>query len=136
MTSELKTLTWYCCASIGMLLVLALWPFDSEKLLVVMPVASASAPDTHVVIGPQTEDRAAGIKATSDQAVFSLLSGTNAQVLTKLGDQSFIVTASGADTSNIIKQLYQNGAFLVLNAAGLGGCGNTESATSFRRHPV
>lgn len=61
-----------------------------------------------------------------DQRMYQMLAETDAALLGKVGSRSFIVRGSvdGGSAGNavLIQTLYKNGAFLVLNAAGLAGC--------------
>lgn len=121
MTSPLKFVASYVALSLTAIAVLALWPFSSERLLVIMPGSTAHAAEQ--------------IELVSDQRMYSIVTDSGVQLIEKLGRRSFVVTAPDGEGADVIDRLYQNGAFLVLNAAGLGGCGEAESPNGFRRAP-
>lgn len=119
MNSSLKFVICYSGVSLFALVLLALWPFNAERLLVIVPAASAGD---------------GAIVQNQDQQIFGMLSGTKAQLLEKITANSFVVIAPSGDGAALIDTLYEKGAFLVLNAAGLTGCGEPAAPQSFRRN--
>lgn len=119
MQSSLKGVMYYCSISFVAIVGLAAWPFNSDQLLVILP---SQASHSSLV----------GHQGTS-QAIFKTLAGTNATLVEQLTSQSYIVSVSTAADHKIIERLYQNGAFLVLNAAGFAGCGEQKPQQALRR---
>ncbi|UTW58240.1 hypothetical protein KFE96_15650 [Kordiimonas sp. SCSIO 12603] len=59
--------------------------------------------------------------------IYGILDGTDARLISKVSDHRYIIENTG---NKLVSQLYQNGAFLVLNAAPIYGCGAKEQPRS------
>lgn len=117
--SPLRGVISYCIISFAAISGLSVWPHNADKLLVILPYQVSSTE----TLGSQ------GV----DQTIFDILSGTDITLVDQLSDLSFVVAVPENADNSIVEQLYQNGAFLVLNAAGFAGCGKPEPVYAFRR---
>ncbi len=73
-----------------------------------------------MIIPDETDDLLVVTHAdTNKNAIFAILNNTDARLVEKISDRRFIV--KGSDT-NLVNALYENGAFLVLNAGSMYGC--------------
>lgn len=82
--------------------------------------------------------RAGAPGGLADQRIYQMLDGTDAKLLGKVGSHSFIIRGAGVDgtpgNASLIQTLYNNGAFLVLNAAGLAGCTGANAIKNSRSY--
>ena len=85
------------------LIAILLVPNSSEELMVITPAESTGT------------------------TIFGVLSGTEARLISKVSDHRYIIENTG---NELVSQLYKNGAFLVLNAAPIYGCGSNTQAPS------
>lgn len=121
MPASIRFLGLYVCASFLVLAVLMLWPHNTDKLLVFVPSAPA--------VG-------ASASFSQDAQFFSVTANSNARLLNKVGRHGFVIAVPDEEGGTIVEQLYQNGAFLVLNAANLDGCGEPDTTVAFRRDRI
>lgn len=121
MPTSVRFLTIYVGATLVALLVLMLWPHNSEKLLVIVPAA-----------------RAEGTPASqlTDAQYFSITANSDVRLLSKVGRTGYVIAVPGGEGNAIVEQLYRKGAFLVLNAANLESCGGTSASTGFRSNKL
>lgn len=119
MSSSIRTLSTYVVATFVALLALTLWPHNTDKLLVFVPAASADG---------------VSASATQDAQYFSITADSDVRLLSKIGRSGYVIAVPDRGGNAVVKQLYRNGAFLVLNAANLDGCGGTENGSAFRRN--
>lgn len=113
--SAFKVTVFYVATVLGALVFQLLLP-DSEGDLLVISGSNAKA------------SMSGGLD--SDQHIYALLAETNAHLITKLDDTGFVVRSALVNgrrsNSETIKKLYDNGAFLIVNASGLRGCSGAE----------
>lgn len=119
MPSPVRFLTMYVGATFIALLTLMLWPHNTDKLLVFVPAAHAEG---------------APASATRDATFYSVTAGSDVRLLGKVSRNGYVITVPGGEGNAVVEQLYRNGAFLVLNAANLEGCGSSHKRTAFRRN--
>lgn len=119
MSTPIRVLTLYVGATMLALLALSLWPHNTDRLLVIVPHEHA---DT------------APVSNNPDASFFSITADSEVRLLSKISRNAYVITVPIREGNAVVDQLYRNGAFLVLNAANLDGCGGTQEDTAFRRN--
>ncbi len=121
----------YVSAAFLALLVLSLWPHNTSRLLVF--VAPAQMPFDQGLESDQLSSVDAG---PADATFYAVAANTQTRLLTKVGANGYVIAVPRGAGGAVVQQLYRNGAFLVLNAANLGGCGETGDQAVFRSTPL
>ena len=109
--------TVYCAAALLSVAMLALWPAGTQRLLVVVP----SSKTAHQLLTSGTH-----------QYAFHLIAGSDARIVDQVSPNSFIIATPENVSAAFVRQLYRDGALLVINAAGDFGCSGIQKTTPFR----
>lgn len=118
MSKNFKIVSVYCASVFLALLALIFWPANTDRLLVVVPGVDAS--------------QNSRFAQSAHQYIFAALANTDARVVGQVGDQSFIVATTPDMAAGLAKILYENGAYIVVNAQGDFGCSGKALSPSFR----